>query len=98
MTGQMYLSLFILSLPLLLFIGRKTHFYYLDKRMDVDNMSDYKLKIIELIESDVTGYQIYNDTGVSQYVLSQLRQGKRDVDNLTLNTTEKLYEYARKVL
>ncbi|MEJ7530301.1 hypothetical protein WL526_10345, partial [Staphylococcus hominis] len=40
----------------------------------------------------------YNGTGVAQYVLSQLRQGKRDVDNLTLNTTEKLYEYACKVL
>ncbi|MBM0792637.1 hypothetical protein D0412_01070 [Staphylococcus epidermidis] len=66
--------------------------------MDVDNMSDYKLKIIELIESDVTGYQIYKDTGISQYVLSQLRQGKRDVDNLTLNTTEKLYAYAKIVL
>ncbi|MBI5975222.1 hypothetical protein [Staphylococcus canis] len=34
MTGQMYLSLFILSLPLLLFIGRKTHFYYLDKKKE----------------------------------------------------------------
>ena len=66
--------------------------------MGVDNMSDYKLKIIELIESDVTGYQIYKDTGISQYVLSQLRQGKRDVDNLTLNTTEKLYAYAKIVL
>lgn len=66
--------------------------------MDVDNMSDYKLKIIELIESDITGYKIYKETGISQYVLSQLRQGKRDVDNLTLNTTEKLYEYACKVL
>lgn len=66
--------------------------------MDVDKMSEYKTKIIELIESDVTGYQIYKDTGVSQYVLSQLRKGKRDVDNLTLNTTEKLYEYACKVL
>ncbi|MGE6359257.1 hypothetical protein, partial [Staphylococcus capitis] len=51
-----------------------------------------------LIESDVTGYQIYKDTGISQYVLSQLRQGKRDVDNLTLNTTEKLYAYAKIVL
>ncbi|PMB95071.1 hypothetical protein CJ234_07500 [Staphylococcus sp. UMB0328] len=66
--------------------------------MGVDNMSDYKLKIIELIESDITGYQIYKETGVAQYVLSQLRQGKREVDNLTLNTTEKLYEYACKVL
>lgn len=66
--------------------------------MKVKSLSEYKTKIIELIESDVTGYQIYNDTGVSQYVLSQLRQGKRDVDNLTLNTTEKLYAYAKIVL
>ncbi|WP_251666872.1 hypothetical protein, partial [Staphylococcus aureus] len=29
MTEQMYLLLFLLSLPLLLFIGRKTHFYCL---------------------------------------------------------------------
>ncbi|MCO6262813.1 hypothetical protein [Staphylococcus epidermidis] len=32
MTWQMYLSLFISSLPLLLFIGRRTHFYYLYKK------------------------------------------------------------------
>lgn len=61
-------------------------------------MSEYKKKIIELIESNLTGYKISKKTGVSQYVLSQLRQGKREVDNLTLNTTEKLYEYANKVL
>ncbi len=66
--------------------------------MKVKSLSEYKTKITELIESDITGYQIYKDIGVSQYVLSQLRQGKRDVDNLTLNTTEKLYEYACKVL
>lgn len=50
-------------------------------------MSEYKKKIIELIESNLTGYEISKKTGVSQYVLSQLRQGKREVDNLTLNTT-----------
>ncbi|EOI3407522.1 hypothetical protein [Staphylococcus aureus] len=61
-------------------------------------MSEYKKKIIELIESNLTGYEISKKTGFSQYVLSQLRQGKREVDNLTLNTTEKLYEYANKVL
>ncbi|AUU63708.1 hypothetical protein H9S54_08010 [Staphylococcus aureus] len=32
MTERMYLLLFLLSLPLLLFIGRKTHFYCLDKK------------------------------------------------------------------
>ncbi|WP_186433781.1 hypothetical protein [Staphylococcus chromogenes] len=58
-------------------------------------MSEYKMKIIKLIESDITGYQIHKETGVSQYVISQLRQGKRDVDNLTLNTTEKLYNYQK---
>ncbi|MCI2747084.1 MULTISPECIES: helix-turn-helix transcriptional regulator [Staphylococcus] len=61
-------------------------------------MSDYKLKIIELIESDITGYQVFKDTGLSQTVMSSLRTGKRDVDNLRLGTTEKLYEYACKVL
>ncbi|MBY6178285.1 XRE family transcriptional regulator [Staphylococcus warneri] len=61
-------------------------------------MSDYKLKIIELIESDITGYQIFKDTGLSQTVMSSLRTGKRDVDNLRLGTTEKLYDYACKVL
>lgn len=66
--------------------------------MKVKSLSEYKKKIIELIESDITGYRIYKDAGVSQYVLSQLRQGKRDIDNLTLSTTEKLYEYACKVL
>lgn len=66
--------------------------------MDVDKMSDYKLKIIELIESDITGYQVFKDTGLSQTVMSSLRTGKRDVDNLRLGTTEKLYEYACKVL
>ncbi|PTJ02760.1 hypothetical protein BU035_11725 [Staphylococcus simulans] len=63
--------------------------------MKVSNLSEYKKMIIELIESDITGYQIHKETGVSQYVISQLRQGKRDIDNLTLNTTEKLYDYAK---
>ncbi|MCI2770710.1 hypothetical protein FH181_02885 [Staphylococcus warneri] len=61
-------------------------------------MSDYKKKIIQLIEGDITGYQIYKETGVSQYVISQIRQGKRDIDNLSLKTTEKLYSYAIEIL
>lgn len=63
--------------------------------MKVSNLSEYKKMIIELIESDITGYQIYKETGVAQYVISQLRQGKREADNLTLSTTEKLYDYAK---
>ncbi|PTI23413.1 hypothetical protein BU080_09720 [Staphylococcus warneri] len=66
--------------------------------MKVKNLSEYKKKIIKLIESDITGYQVFKDTGLSQTVMSSLRTGKRDVDNLRLGTTEKLYEYACKVL
>ncbi|MBZ8172196.1 hypothetical protein FOG26_03265 [Staphylococcus cohnii] len=58
-------------------------------------MSEYKKTIIKLINSDITGYQIYKDTGLSQTVISTLRSGKRDIDNLKLGTTEKLYEYAK---
>ncbi|MCE5035270.1 MULTISPECIES: helix-turn-helix domain-containing protein [Staphylococcus] len=61
-------------------------------------MSEYKKKIIELIESDITGYQVSKDTGLSQTVMSSLRTGKRYIDNLKLGTAEKLYEYACKVL
>ncbi len=61
-------------------------------------MSEYKKKIIELIESNLTGYEISKKNWSFSICTSQLRQGKREVDNLTLNTTEKLYEYANKVL
>ncbi|MGZ2417984.1 hypothetical protein ACUXJ9_002264 [Staphylococcus caledonicus] len=66
--------------------------------MKVKNLSEYKKKIIELIESDITGYQVSKDTGLSQTVMSSLRTGKRYIDNLRLGTAEKLYEYACKVL
>ncbi|MDT4051292.1 hypothetical protein RPO70_08890, partial [Staphylococcus arlettae] len=52
-------------------------------------MSEYKKTIIKLINSDITGYQIYKDTGLSQTVMSTLRTGKRDIDNLKLGTAEK---------
>ena len=58
-------------------------------------MSEYKQTIKKLIESNLTGYQIYKSTGISQTVISTLRNGNRDIDNLTLKTTEKLYEYAK---
>lgn len=61
-------------------------------------MSDYKQTIINLIKSDISGYQIYLATGISQTVISTLRNGNRDIDNLTLKTTEKLYDYAKRNL
>lgn len=57
-------------------------------------MSDYKQTIVDLINSDISGYRIHKETGISQTVISTLRNGSREIDNLNLKTTEKLYEYA----
>lgn len=91
------LLIFILLLPEIIKFARIQHMKKLGYRYEGEELVRIQEKIIELIESDITGYKIYKATGVSQYVLSQLRQGKRDVDNLTLNTTEKLYEYQIKI-
>ncbi len=37
MIQDIYLSLFILSMPLLLMIGRKTHFFFLDRKLERKN-------------------------------------------------------------
>ncbi|HCX0628390.1 TPA: hypothetical protein PDU86_002741 [Staphylococcus aureus] len=61
-------------------------------------MSEYKKQIVEVFESEVTGYQISKETGISQNVISSIRNNKRDIDNLTLKTTEKLHEFYKKYL
>jgi len=58
-------------------------------------MSEYKQTIIKLIESDISGYKIHKETGLSQTVISGLRTGSRDLENLNLKSAEKLYEYAK---
>lgn len=62
--------------------------------MKVMNLSKYTQTITKLIESDISGYQIHKPTGLSQTVISGLRTGARDLDNLNLKLAEKLYEYA----
>lgn len=49
-------------------------------------------EIQELLDSDVTGYKIFKATGVSQSVISDLRKGKRSLDNISLLNAERLYE------
>ncbi|WP_147640598.1 MULTISPECIES: hypothetical protein [Mammaliicoccus] len=51
-----------------------------------------------LLDSDITGYEIHKETGISQSVISELRRGKRDLGNLSLNYAEKLYYFQRKYL
>lgn len=49
-------------------------------------------EIEKLLNSDITGYRIYKDTGLSQSIISEFRSGKRELDNLSLKNAEKLYK------
>ena len=52
--------------------------------------------IEKLLNSDVSGYRIYKETGISQSRISDLRNDRRKLDNLTFANAEKLYNMAKK--
>ncbi|MCY1038790.1 hypothetical protein OWI77_08110 [Staphylococcus nepalensis] len=58
-------------------------------------MSDLRKQIKKLLNSKITGYRIYKDTGLSQTIISELRTGKRNLDNISLKNAEILAEYAK---
>lgn len=51
--------------------------------------------IERLLNSNLSSNSIAVHTGVSQAVISKLRNGKKEVGNLTLNSAEKLYNYQK---
>lgn len=53
--------------------------------------------IEDLINSQITGYQIHKATGISQSLISELRLGKRTIDNLSFKNAEKLATYYNKI-
>ena len=57
-----------------------------------------KNKIKNLLDSPITGYQIEQETGVSQAVISKLRKGQREIGNITLDTAEKLLNYTEEIM
>lgn len=50
-----------------------------------------------LNDKSISNYRINQDTGVSYGGISELRSGKRKVNNLTLETAEKLYNYQKQL-
>lgn len=50
-------------------------------------------EIEALLASDKTAYEIAQATGISPSNITDLRVGKRKVDNITLANAEKLYDY-----
>lgn len=52
-----------------------------------------KENIEKLLNSNITNYRIYVDTGVAQSTLSDLKNGKSSIDDMKLSTALKLNEY-----
>ncbi|MCY1619673.1 hypothetical protein NW117_02720 [Staphylococcus pettenkoferi] len=50
--------------------------------------------IEKLLRSDISGYRIYKETGISQSRISDLRNGRRKLDNISFANAERLYNYA----
>lgn len=56
----------------------------------MDNIKD---NIQKLLDSDITNYRIYKDTGIAQSTLSDLKNGKTTIDSMRLDNALKLNEY-----
>lgn len=54
-----------------------------------------KEAIKRLLNSNLSSNSIATHTGVSQAVISKLRNGKKELGNLSLNSAEKLFEYQK---
>ncbi|MCH4503446.1 hypothetical protein [Staphylococcus haemolyticus] len=50
-------------------------------------------QIEELLNSEVTGYRIAKKTGIGESVISNLRSGKRNLDNISLKNAELLAQF-----
>lgn len=51
--------------------------------------------IQKLLDSEITAYQIEKDTGISRAKIGRLKNGKNDLNNLSLESAGKLYKYAK---
>lgn len=55
--------------------------------------NNIKENIQKLLDSDITNYRIYKDTGIAQSTLSDLKNGKTTIDSMRLDNALKLNEY-----
>ena len=54
-------------------------------------------EIEDLFNSDITDYRISKDSGVALSMVQNYRNGNRKVENMTLKTAKKLYEYKERL-
>lgn len=94
------LTLYLNIATLILFIINLTRknklFFHFDK--NYDQFKEIYNTIEKLLnDKSISNYRINQDTGVSYGGISELRSGKRKVNNLTLETAEKLYNYQKQL-
>jgi len=54
---------------------------------------DIKENIEKLMQSEISNYRIYKETGVAQSTLSDLKSGKSKLGNIKLDVALKLNEF-----
>lgn len=57
----------------------------------MSSASNIKEGIEALLSSDISGYEIEKRTGISRSTIHYLRIGKRDIDNLSWKSAQKLH-------
>ncbi len=61
-------------------------------------MEDKLIKEIEeLLNSEISSYKIAKDSGVSFSLISDYRNGKRKIENMTLQVAKRLLRYAEEL-
>lgn len=93
------LTLYLNIATLILFIINLTRKKYSLIFTKITNQFKEIYNTIEKLLNDksISNYRINQDTGVSYGGISELRSGKRKVNNLTLETAEKLYNYQKQL-
>ena len=54
-------------------------------------------EIEELLNSEISSYKISKDSGVAYSLISDYRNGKRKLENMTLQVAKKLIRYAEEL-
>ena len=54
-------------------------------------------EIEELLNSEISSYKIAKDSGVTYSLLSDYRNGKRKIENMTLQVAKKLIRYSEEL-
>ncbi|MFD2628772.1 helix-turn-helix domain-containing protein [Oceanobacillus kapialis] len=52
-----------------------------------------KEEIRKLLESNITGYKIFKETGIQESTISRLRSGKKEIGSIALDTALKLHAF-----